>query len=331
LILSNDTIIMSAARPPYEITGSILQKIISISEKLGEVKAARLTRPTAELRKQNRIKTIQSSLEIEGNTMSVSQVTDLLNGKRVIGPKKDILEVRNAIEVYSRLDEFNVYSLNSLCKAHKFLMKGLLPDNGKLRLSAGGIVKGSEVAHLAPPGDLVFPLMKDLFLYLESHEDVYLIKSCVFHYELEFIHPFSDGNGRIGRLWQTMILRKVSPVFEFLPIETLIKGKQQEYYDVLGQADREGSSTRFIEFMLGILEMELEEILETQNIVVSSRDRIQLFRLIIGTDDFSRQDYLRHNKEISQATASRDLKEAVVDEILEKKGDKRLTRYRFNQ
>jgi len=316
-------------KPPYEITNKILSLIAAISEKIGEVNAAHLHRPPTELRKRNRIKTIQSSLEIEGNTLTVEQITDLLDHKRISGPTKDITEVKNAINVYNNLDKFKAYELKSLCKAHAILMKDLIDNPGKLRSTSVGIVKGSQITHIAPPGEMVFPLMTDLFKYLKNDDDLILIKSCVFHYEFEFIHPFLDGNGRMGRLWQTMILKQHAPVFEFLPIESLIKLKQQEYYRVLAKSDNQGRSTAFIEFMLEIIKDALEDLLKVQNISLTNNDRIRSIKEIIGTKEFSRQDYLRAFKNISQATASRDLKVAAEDGIVEKQGDKRTSRYRF--
>lgn len=188
-------------KPPYDITPLILAKTASISEKLGEVKSAYLHKTPAELRKRNRIRTIQSSLEIEGNTLSLEQITAILDNKRLVAPQKDIMEVRNAIEVYNHLNTFNPFSIESLCTAHRVLMNGLIPNAGYIRLTAVGIIKGSQVTHIAPPGHLVKALLNDLFDYLENDDDLLLIKSCVFHYEFEFIHPFIDGNGRMGRLW----------------------------------------------------------------------------------------------------------------------------------
>jgi len=318
-------------KPPYEITNKILNFISLISERIGEIKSARLVKPPTELRKRNRIKTIQSSLGIEGNSMTIEQITDLINNKKVLAPQKDILEVKNAIEIYSRLNDFNVYSLDSLCQAHGILMNGLIEKAGKLRHTSVGILKGNDIAHIAPPGNMVYPLMNDLFEYLKKDDDLLLVKSCVFHYEFEFIHPFEDGNGRMGRLWQTMILRNYSPVFEYLPIETLIKERQQDYYNVLGKSDSKGNSTGFVEFMLEIIYIALDELLGTQNITVTNKDRIQLFKDIINEKFFTRQEYLRYNKEISSATGSRDLKDAVSNGILEKSGDKRLTKYRFKK
>jgi len=319
----------SAMKPPFEITHKILAGIASISEKIGEANSAHLNKPPTELRKKNRIKTIQSSLEIEGNVLTVEQITALLNKKRVLAPEKDILEVKNAIDVYDRLDEFNAYDLSSLCKAHEILMKDLIDTPGTLRTFSVGIVKGSKIAHIAPPGRMVQSLLNDLFQYLKNDDDLLLIKSCVFHYEFEFIHPFLDGNGRMGRLWQTMILKEYSPVFEFLPIETLIKERQQDYYLALEQSDNQGNSTIFIEFMLVIIQDALGDLLKIQNVTLTNTDRVMHFKDIVGSKFFSRQDYLRAFKEISSATASRDLKFAVDNGIIEKQGDKRTTRYRF--
>jgi len=330
LILSNDTIENKRLmRPPYEITSKILKLTSSVAEKIGEIKSAKLIKPPTELRKRNRIKSIQSSLEIEGNTLTVEQITDLINNKRVLAPQKDIIEVKNAIELYSKLNEFNAYDIDSLCRAHGILMNTLIENSGQFRSTAVGIIKGNNVTHIAPPGDVVYPLMKDLFDYLKNDNDILLIRSCVFHYEFEFIHPFNDGNGRMGRLWQTVILKNYSPVFEYLPIELLIKERQQDYYDVLGESDHQGNSTAFIEFMLEIINIALEDLLRSQNHTLTNRDRISIFKNIIGSELFTRQDYLRHNKEISTATASRDLKVAVDNGVIEKNGEKRLTKYRY--
>lgn len=318
-------------KPPYQITNKILEQIASIAEKIGEINAAYLYKPPTELRKKNRIKTIQSSLEIEGNSLSLYQVTAILDNKKVAAPKKDILEVKNAIKAYEIIDKYNPASLTSFLKAHKILMSGLIENPGKIRTKSVGILKGSTVTHIAPPGQLVKTHVKELFDYLKNDKDLLLIKSCVFHYEIEFIHPFMDGNGRIGRLWQTVILRQYSPVFEFLPIESIIKARQLEYYQILGESDNKGDSTGFIEFMLKIINDSLEDLLTNQKIILTSKDRISIFKDKIGKSSFSRQDYLRHFKDISTATASRDLKIAVESGLLDKSGDKRTTSYKFKK
>ena len=316
-------------KPPYDITSEILNLIVSISEKLGEVNAVHLDKPSPQLRRENRIKTVQSSLAIEGNSLTVEQVRAIFNDKKVIAPGKDILEVKNAIELYERLDEFDPFSFSSFLKAHSLLMKGLIEDPGKLRSGSVGVVKGSEVMHVAPPGDRVHYLVSDLFRYLKSDRDGILLKSCVFHYEIEFIHPFKDGNGRMGRFWQTAILRSKYSVFEFLPVESIIKEKQQQYYDILSDCDKEGKSTRFIEFMLKIIDSELERILSNETKVMSFGDRLSAAKQKFGEKDFSRKEYLRIFKGISTATASRDLRAGAESGILIKTGEKRLSVYRF--
>jgi len=323
---SNDRISM---KPPYQITPTILAKVASISEKIGEVKTAYLMQPPTELRKRNRIKTIQASLEIEGNTLTVEQITAILNNKRVLAPKKDILEVKNAIQVYEQIETFKPYSITSLCKAHQLLTKGLVRNPGQLRTTTVGIVKGSQTVHVAPSAELIKGQLLELLRYAKNDTDLLLIKSCVFHYEFEFIHPFIDGNGRMGRLWQTVLLRQQYPVFDYLPIETLIKNKQQQYYDILAKCDKTGESTLFIEFMLTIIDETLEELLSSQPVHLKAKNRIELFKTIIGDKQFTRKDYMRHFKDISAATATRDLREATQTGTLRKTGDGRTTCYQY--
>ncbi|SHM47114.1 Fic family protein [Chryseobacterium carnipullorum] len=316
-------------KPPYTITDKILSLVASISEKIGEINAHHLYKPATELRKKNRIKTIQSSLEIEGNTLTEEQITALLENKRIIAPLKDIQEVHNAIEVYERLKQFNPNSLKDLEKAHAILMKDLIDKAGKLRTSNVGIVKGSKVEHIAPSGTMVKGLMNDLFQYLKIDPELVLIKSCVFHYEFEFIHPFLDGNGRMGRLWQTLILMQQYPVFEYLPVESLIKKNQKEYYSKLSESDKKGNSTPFVEFMMGIILEALQQVLQSQNTNLNTKERILIFKEKMKIERFSRKDYLQHFKNISAPTASRDLKWATEQKILEKYGKQRLTEYQF--
>ncbi len=314
-------------KPPYELTASILKSITAISEKLGEVNARYLTRQSPTLRKQNQIKTIHASLQIEGNTLSEAQITALIENKPVIGPPKDIREVVNAISVYEQLASFNFTSEQHFLAAHKSLMQGLIERPGSYRNQGVGIVTGSQVKHVAPPAANVPYLIKELFAYLKNKEELTLIKSCVFHYEMEFIHPFLDGNGRMGRLWQTVILRHDYPVFEFLPFESLISRNQADYYQALAQSDKEGKSTRFIEYMLGIIDNSLAALILQATKRLTDTERIELF-LSETAADFTRQDYRRRFPELSPATASRDLKKAVDNGLLEKTGDKKTTRYR---
>lgn len=316
-------------KPPYHINNTILKLIVAISEQIGIIDANHLYKPKPELRKKNRIKTIQSSLEMEGNTLSEEQITAILENKRVLAPQKDILEVQNAITLYNQLNKYNAGKIDDLLKAHKVLMKGLISDAGKLRTQNVGIVKGNEIKHLAPGGNLVNGLLKDLFNYINNDNEVLLLKSCVFHYEFEFIHPFMDGNGRMGRFWQTLLLIKQYPVFEYLPIEHLIKKKQKLYYAKLAESDKKGHSTPFIEFMLGIINEALADIINAQNNSLTVEDRISLFKEHTGKNKFTRKDYLIFFKSISAPTASRDLKWAVEKALIIKKGNYSLTEYRF--
>ncbi len=314
-------------KPPYDINNDILNLIASISEKIGEVNAAHLHKPSPELRKLNRVKTIRASLAIEGNSLSEEQVTAIIDNKRVLGPKKDIVEVLNAMEVYEKVREFKPDSLDSFLEAHAILMEGLVEQTGQLRTKSVGIFKGTKVTHLAPPPGNLHHLMSELFKYIRISDDHPLIKSCVTHYEIEFIHPFIDGNGRMGRLWQTLVLLQSYPIFEFLPFETLIKSRQQEYYEVLEHCDRSGKSTRFIEFSLDIINASLEDLLGYQNRTMTTEQRIEYFIDMTDKDRFSRKDYLDVFKDISTATASRDLKYAVENELINKVGDKRTAYY----
>ena len=317
-------------KPPYNITPRILKLISSISEKIGEINANLISKPSPHLRKQNKIKTIHSSLRIEGNTLTLEQVTALIENKRVIGPKKDVLEVLNAIKVYDNIASYDPFSSKSFLKAHKELMDGLIENPGKYRNQGVGIFQGSRIAHIAPPAENVTYLMNDLFGYLKRDEDLTLIKSCVFHYEMEFIHPFLDGNGRMGRLWQTVILLNEYPVFEFLPFETLISQTQQDYYDTLGKSDREGNSTIFIEYMLSVIEKSLTELLDFNNRIFSDIDRLEYF-IALGKKEFSRKDYMNVFKDISSATASRDLKKGLELNMFEKTGIKNKTIYKLRE
>ncbi len=323
LILSNDTIIM---KPPYDITPDILRLIASISTKIGEVNAKYLVKQSPTLRKQNQIKTIHSSLSIEGNTLSESQITAILENKRVIGPEKDIVEVINALEVYKKIRSFKYHSNKDFLKAHQMLMKGLVENPGKYRTKGVGIVKGTQVEHIAPPYENLPFLMQDLFHYLKDTSELTLIKSCVFHYEMEFIHPFMDGNGRMGRLWQTIILMNDYPIFEFLPFESLIAKNQEAYYKALSTSDKEGKSTAFIVYMLQIIEVSLAELLVNSNRKLNETERLELF-LEQPITVFSRKDYLKFFSELSTATASRDLKNGILKGLITKEGDKKNTIY----
>lgn len=315
-------------KPPYEITAEILSLYGQIKELLGQCKSLLLVRPEARLRKQNRIKTIHSSLAIEGNTLDIDQITAIVDNSRVIGPKKDILEVINAIEAYDNLSLFDSSSLNDFLSAHNTLMNGLVKKSGTFRTKQVGVLHGTEVKHVAPPHKIIPDLMKDLFEYLRKDKDLTVIKGCVFHYEIEFIHPFEDGNGRMGRLWHTRLLMDENPIFEFIPIEDSIRKNQQEYYKTLAISDKAGNSTAFIEFMLSIIKTSLKETVEETRLPSIDFEKRSENALSNLKGWFDRKDYMKLNKGISSATASRDLKHLLEACRLEVSGEGRMTRYR---
>ena len=250
--------------PPFEITSKIIELISNISEKIGEINSLQNSPHQVQLRKENRIRTIHSSLAIENNSLSLEQITAIIDGKRVLGNPNEIQEVKNSIQAYDLLLSLNPYKEKDLLKAHKLMMQDLVNRNGKYRTDGVGIFDGEKVVHLAPPADRVPELMGNLFEWLKTCDVHPLIKSCVFHYEFEFIHPFQDGNGRMGRLWQTVILKEWKEIFAWFPVETLIKENQKEYYRVLGASDSEANSTKFIEFMLSLILNTIKEIIETE-------------------------------------------------------------------
>lgn len=314
-------------KPPYTITATILNLVASISQKIGEASAHYLDKQTPKLRKENRIKTIQATLGIEGNSLSELQVQAIDEGKLLIGFDRDQKEVQNTMALYERWSEFKPSKNTSFLSAHRILMQGLVTNPGEYRNRSVGITKGETLTHVAPPAERVPYLMSDLFQYVANDPDPLLIKSCVFHYELEFIHPFIDGNGRMGRFWQSVILSKSHPIFEFLPFETIIAASQMDYYKALASSDACGQSTPFIEYMLGVLDKSLAQLLNTTNVVLSETERIEYF-IYIGTKDFSRKDYQRVFKNLSPATASRDLKRGVTLELFSTYGERNATRYR---
>lgn len=302
---------------------------MAISRLLGQYEGIKLPKPQPMLIRRNRIRTIQSSLAIEGNRLNENQVTALLDHKRVMGPSKDILEVQNAIKAYEALPRYKVCELSSLLQSHKIMMRGLVPDAGRLRSGNVGILKGSRVSHVAPKPSLVPGLMRDLFAFIREDKNVHaLIKSCVFHYEFEFIHPFSDGNGRVGRLWQSALLLHYHPLFEFTPVESLIKKKQRAYYKALELSDKKGRSTDFVLFMLGTIRESLETLLlELRPTRETAESRVQSAKEYFLKKSFSRKEYLQFQKTISTATASRDLSRAAKQGLLIKRGDKALAKY----
>lgn len=244
--------------PPFTISAEILNLVADISQHVGRLDASAF-HASPQLRKQNRIKTIAGTLAIEGNTLTEAQITALVEGKPVLGSVREIADVKGAIAAYEALPDYQPANLNHLLAAHGVMMADILPNAGKFRSTAVGIHKAGVVHHVAPPGHKVSGLMADLAGWLQQTKHHPLISSSVFHYEFEFIHPFSDGNGRMGRLWQTLILSKWHPLFLSLPLESVIKDNQQHYYQALEQADQQADSTPFIHFMLSVIAQTLAQ------------------------------------------------------------------------
>ncbi|PWQ93205.1 Fic family protein [Leucothrix arctica] len=248
-------------QPPFTISANVIHLVSRISESLGRINQDYL-QSSPQLRKQNRIKTIAGTLAIEGNTLSLEQITAIMEGKHVLGEPKEIAEVHGAIAAYEKLPEWRANSEEDFLAAHGLLMSEILKDAGKFRSQGVGIHQGEKVVHVAPQANRVPLLVQDLFNWAETSDQHPLIVSSVVHYELEFIHPFMDGNGRMGRLWQTLLLGQWKPVFFLLPLESVIKDRQQAYYDALGAADKATDSLPFIEFILEAIDSVLQENLQ---------------------------------------------------------------------
>ena len=250
---------MSKYQPPFHLTNAIINLIALISEEIGRITVLSHGNLNPHLSRENRIKTIHSSLAIEHNSLSLEQVTAILNGKRILGNPNEIREVQNAYTTYEMMLSLNPASVKDLLKAHKMMMSGLIRENGKFRSGGVGIFDGDVLIHMAPPANFVPEHMENLFAWYKASDMHPLIKSSIFHYEFEFIHPFADGNGRMGRLWHSMLLGNWNELFYWLPIEELIRSRQKEYYDALGQSDKMTDSCVFVEFMLDIILATLKE------------------------------------------------------------------------
>lgn len=244
---------MADYRPPFALTPAIIQLLAEVAEASGRVSAQFELEQGLRLRRLNRIRTVQGSLAIEGNTLSTEQITAILDGKRIIAPPREIAEAVNALAAYETLQQWQPERRSDLLAAHQLLMHGLLPDAGRYRQGDVGVMSGTQVLHMAPPAKRVDALMNDLLHWLKHTDQHPLIASCVFHYELEFIHPFADGNGRMGRLWQTLILSRWNPLFANVPVESLIHTHQTEYYRALQHSTASNDSAPFIEFMLSMM------------------------------------------------------------------------------
>lgn len=312
---------MRNRKPPFEITNAILDDIAEIAELVGHVNALQDLSANPTLRRTNRIRTIYSSLAIEQNTLSLEQVTAVLNGKRVIAPPKDIAEVKNAYEIYEMMESLNPYSVDDLLSAHGVMTRGLVDESGCFRSGPVGVVdKQGNILHFGTLPDYVPGLVMELLNWVRESDFHMLIKSCVFHYELELIHPFADGNGRIGRLWHTLLLTQWKPMFAWLPVESIIHDRQDEYYRAINRSNNEAESTVFIEFMLSAMKEALMEAVQVRNTENMSREDqrwYQIKRFLKKNGTITNAD-VREMFRVSSSTANRILAKMTDDGKIQK-------------
>ena len=315
---------MRNQKPPFEITNQMIDYVAEIAELVGKLSAVSSLSANPTLRRSNRIKTIHGSLAIEQNTLSLEQVTAVLNGKHVLAPPKDIAEVKNAYEIYERLDELDPYSVDDLLTAHGIMTRGLVEESGIFRTRPVGVVDSEgHVLHFGTLPQYVPDLIMELLDWVKTSEVHMLIRSCVFHYELELIHPFADGNGRVGRLWHTLLLSKWNSAFAWLPVESIIHDRQQEYYAAINASNEAGESTEFIEFMLSAIKTSLIEAIDTSGEMSDGKmDKATLrwkkIKEYLKNHDYIMNADVRELCGVSAATANRVLSSFAKEEKLKK-------------
>lgn len=327
-------------QPPFIITNKIVDLIANISELIGHISVTNGLSNNPKLRRANRIKTIQASLAIENNSLSLEQVTAILNGKRILGKPVEIKEVKNAYEAYEHLLTYDPYKIEDLLKAHKILMADLVNNYGAFRNSGVGIFNGKQVVHMAPPANIVPELIRNLIYWYKNSTVHPLIKSAVFHYEFEFIHPFADGNGRMGRLWHTLLLTKWKNILAWVPVETLVKERQEEYYTVLGIADKNADSTCFIEFMLQALYDMLMQIsqsdYDTDHVSDQENDYVKRLLTVLNGKELSITEImlqlgLKHKPTFRKNYLNPALEKSLIERTIPDKPKSKNQKYRIKK
>ena len=315
---------MRNKKPPFEITNTIINYVVEIAELVGRLASSKQLSTNPTLRRTNRIRTIHGSLAIEQNTLSLEQVTAVLNGKQVLAPPKDIAEVKNAYEIYERLEELDPYSVDDLLTAHSIMTRGLVEESGMFRTRPVGVVdQEGHVLHFGTLPQYVPDLVMELLDWVKTSEVHMLIRSCVFHYEFELIHPFADGNGRVGRLWHTLLLSKWNPTFAWLPVESIIHDRQPEYYAAINASNDAGESTVFIEFMLSAIKASLMDAINTSDEMSDGKvDKATLrwnkIQEYLKNHDYIMNANIRELCGVSAATANRILVRLTAEKELAK-------------
>lgn len=315
---------MKNKKPPFEITNTIIDSVAEIAELVGRLTSTNQLSSNPTLRRSNRIRTIHGSLAIEQNTLSLEQVTAVLNGKHVLAPPKDIAEVKNAYEIYERLDEMDPYSVDDLLTAHGIMTRELVDESGMFRTRPVGVVdQEGRVLHFGTLPQYVPDLVMELLDWVKNSDVHMLIRSCVFHYEFELIHPFADGNGRVGRLWHTLLLSKWNPAFAWLPVESIIHDRQEEYYAAINASNDAGESTVFIEFMLSAIKASLiDAISESDEMSDGPMDKVTMrwkqIEKFLETHPYIMNADVRVLCGVSAATANRILASLVAESKLVK-------------
>ena len=311
---------MKNKQPPFQITNKIIDDVAEISEQIGRLSARDHLSANPNLRRINRIRTIYGSLAIEQNTLSLEQITAVLNGKHVLAPPKDIAEVKNAYEIYEHMDELDPYSVDDLLTAHGIMTRGLVDESGMFRTRPVGVVnQDGQVVHLGTLPQYVPDSVMELLDWTKYSDLHMLIKSCVFHYEFKLIHPFADGNGRVGRLWHTLLLSKWNPTFAWLPVESIIHDRQQEYYNAINASNDAGESTAFIEFMLSAIKASLIEATEMSDEKLDKKTlRLKKIEQFLRTHEYIMNADVRELCGVSAATANRMLAGLTETGVLKK-------------
>lgn len=325
---------MERYAPPFHVTEDMIALISEISEWVGSITTWDSMNANPQLRRDSRVRTIHASLAIENNSLSLEQVTSIINGKRVLGAPQEIREVKNAYEAYERLLTFDPYSVDDLLSAHRLLMEGLVNENGRFRTGPVGVFAGGRMIHMAPPAEFVPGQISGLFKWIRDDSTHMLVKSCVFHYEFEFIHPFADGNGRMGRMWQTLLLSKWRPLFAWLPVETLIRERQDQYYAALREADGVGCADPVIRFLLGAIRDALREIADSTAMDCSGYSpQVRKLLTALGNETLSGNEMMRRLNLKSRAAFRQNyllpaMENALVEMTLPDKPNSRNQKYR---